>query len=196
MTSNGGFYFNTSGTTAEKVAQLEAFVQTAEGHAWFRSKEVQECLMPMRDTTSSRANGWQDTDDRDTETYGNFDSVRKAWKDDFSGSSLAVFHRVVNAAERDFSTYSHYAKLMTIVQSSGAGKSRLLDEYSKTTTGIIFTLRHGQQGGYPPGDVEITERLRYSALGSQSNLTAHATIIAVLASAVKLGMCNSVDLVS
>jgi hypothetical protein len=76
---------------------------------------------------------------------------------------------------------------MPIIQSSGAGKSQLMDEYAKTAVGINFTLRSGEQSGYPPGDVEITKCLQ-SAAGTRS--TEHATVIALISTAVKLGVCR------
>ncbi|KAF8533710.1 hypothetical protein BDD12DRAFT_898077 [Trichophaea hybrida] len=79
--------------------------------------------------------------------------------------------RVVNDAERIFDSEPYYAQLMPIVQSSGAGKSWLIDEYGKTAVRIVFTLRIGDQSGYPPGDS-----------------TEYATVIAFLTSAVKLVM--------
>ena len=45
---------------------------------------------------------------------------------------------------------------MTIIQSSGTGKSRLLDELSKVFLTTSFTLRHlSNDISWPPGDHEI-----------------------------------------
>jgi len=119
--------------------------------------------------------------------YCNLDGIKKAWMRDFVGGAVTSFTRVVNNAERKFCDYNDYAKFMPIVQSSGAGKSRLIDEYSRSAVGIIFTFRFGEQSGYPPGDVEITDLLRNFARNPSSD---HATVIAVLAAAIKLGMCK------
>jgi hypothetical protein len=140
-----------------------------------------------RHTTSSSVDEDIIVSKMDRVVSSGFNSIQKAWKQDFSGSSLDVFRLVVNDAEKMFSS-ANYAKFMPIVQSSGAGKSRLVDEYGKTAVGIIFTLRHDKQAGYPPGDVEVTQLLRDSVYSREKRSTVHATIIAVLGSAVKLGM--------
>ena len=49
----------------------------------------------------------------------------------------------------------HYSKFTPTVQSSGVGKSQLLDEFSKKVLGILFTFRMNDDTGYPPGDPEI-----------------------------------------
>jgi hypothetical protein len=84
-----------------------------------------------------------------------------------------------------FKGSKHYAKYMPIVQSSGAGKSRLVDEYGKRAVAIIFTLRRGQQGGYPPGDIEVTEFLHAKERDEQAPV--HATTVSLLAAAIKQG---------
>lgn len=53
-------------------------------------------------------------------------------------------------------------RAVSIVQSSGTGKSRLVDEISKSFLGISFALRLDGETGYPPGDHEITRYLRSS----------------------------------
>ena len=77
-----------------------------------------------------------------TITYGNLGSIQEAWKRDFSGATLAVFRRVIHDTDKTFKD-TQYARFMPIIQSSGAGKSRLMDEYAKTAVGIIFTLCSG-----------------------------------------------------
>ncbi|KAI0255372.1 hypothetical protein BJV78DRAFT_761238 [Lactifluus subvellereus] len=48
-----------------------------------------------------------------------------------------------------------YARFCSIVQSSGMGKSRLLDEFSKSHTLIPINLRPEKTHGFPPPDVAV-----------------------------------------
>ncbi|KAI9444320.1 hypothetical protein H4582DRAFT_2071891 [Lactarius indigo] len=48
--------------------------------------------------------------------------------------------------------YGHYC---SIIQSSGMGKSRLLDEFSKSYFMIPINLRHSEGQGYPPADHKV-----------------------------------------
>jgi len=119
-------------------------------------------------------------------SFPNLDETKRAWKRDFIGVAAVCFSQVVEDEERKFNGERHYAKFMPIVQSSGAGKSRLIDEYSRSSVGITFTCRYGSQSGYPPGDVEVTTLLRAS--GAVETSDSHATVIALLAAATKHGM--------
>jgi hypothetical protein len=50
-------------------------------------------------------------------------------------------------------------------------------QHAAQTVGMIFTLRDGEQTGYPPGDVEITALLH-------SKNTAHGIVVTLLAGAI------------
>ncbi|KAA8903422.1 hypothetical protein FN846DRAFT_985347 [Sphaerosporella brunnea] len=117
-------------------------------------------------------------------SIGDFDKIREAWKKDYLGGSIDVFRSVVGDAQKAFGDHRHYAKFFPIIQSSGAGKSRMIDEYSKSSVGIVFTLRLRSQTGYPPGDVEITRFLRQAIYSIQDGRTEHAIVVSLLAAAV------------
>ncbi|KAH9178630.1 hypothetical protein EDB89DRAFT_2239238, partial [Lactarius sanguifluus] len=55
-----------------------------------------------------------------------------------------------------------YGPYCSIVQSSGMGKSRLLDEFSKTHILIPINLRRNEAGGFPPPDDAIRNLLTQS----------------------------------
>jgi hypothetical protein len=87
--------------------------------------------------------------------------------------------------EKDFSEMTYYSKTIPIIQSSGTGKSRLLDEISKEFISICFVLRHRDDDGYPPGDPKVTEFLigpvdTLDVFGAQL----HARAVALLAASV------------
>jgi hypothetical protein len=69
--------------------------------------------------------------------------ITGAWKHDFSGDSINVLRAIVDHEQEAFDATSDYAKFIPVVQSSGMGKSRLMDEYAKYTVGVIFTFRIG-----------------------------------------------------
>ncbi|KAA8908792.1 hypothetical protein FN846DRAFT_1010507 [Sphaerosporella brunnea] len=107
-------------------------------------------------------------------------TVQSAWRDHFLGNTLTVFRAVLATANASFDPDEHYSKFMPILQSSGMGKSRLIDQYAALTVGVVFTLRKGEQTGYPPGDVEITRFL----LSQQTERDVHASFAALLAGSV------------
>lgn len=73
-----------------------------------------------------------------------------------------------------------YAKMIPVIQSSGMGKSRLINELSKEILSVSFVLRKNEESGYPPGDTEITEFLTLGAPGNE-----HSRIVALFAGAIK-----------
>jgi hypothetical protein len=95
------------------------------------------------------------------------------WKRPFWGDSVNLLKKLLLDEERVFQRDEFYAKSMTIIQSSGTGKSRLLDELSKELLTISFALRHPHKDvGWPPGDHEITNFLtgstEYEVLGARA----------------------------
>ncbi|KAA8893044.1 hypothetical protein FN846DRAFT_914540 [Sphaerosporella brunnea] len=105
-------------------------------------------------------------------------TTQSAWRSRFFGDTVTVFRKVLEAtsinADRD------YARFTPIVQSSGMGKSRLIDQYALHTPGVVFTLRRGNQAAYQTGDVEITVML----LPKNSEGDTHAMFVALLAGGV------------
>ena len=88
---------------------------------------------------------------------GSVHSLHIAWKKPFTGNALVNLCKVLDTLEGRYPDASYYAKILPIIQSSGVGKSRLVDELSKLRVGLFFTLRKRGQSGYPPGDHEVTE---------------------------------------
>ncbi|KAF8455533.1 hypothetical protein BGX38DRAFT_1140442 [Terfezia claveryi] len=116
---------------------------------------------------------------------GSLRSMQVAWRQPFFGDIHHALLRELDEKEESFSeeetTLKNYAKIVPIVQSSGMGKSKLLDQCSLFRLGIVFTLRLPGQTGFPPGDLEITELLRASAEDSRSQ---HTTVVAFLSSTI------------
>jgi len=119
---------------------------------------------------------------------GSLHSMQTAWRQQFSGNIHHSFLGVIddmNDNFKDTETVKHYAKLLPVIQSSGVGKSRLLDEVCRHRLGVTFTLRLPHETGFPPGDIEITKFLRSSEKIHQSQ---HSTMVAFLSSTVAEGM--------
>jgi hypothetical protein len=93
--------------------------------------------------------------DNTTVRVGSISDLQKAWNDEFIPQTLSTFIEAITANHRTFDITKHYSKFTPIVQSSGVGKSRLVDEFSKKVLGILFTFRMNDDTGYPPGDPEI-----------------------------------------
>ena len=103
------------------------------------------------------------------------------------GSSLDVLRGLLLVQEKEFNATTYYGKTIPIIQSSGTGKSRLLDEISKEFLTISFVLRHQGEDGYPPGDPEITAFLIGSVDFSTSpdfDAKLHARVVALLAASM------------
>lgn len=94
-------------------------------------------------------------------------SVRQytGWNAPFFGDGVKVFHRHVEELggemQRNYGGDNYEARVLPIIQSTGGGKSKLLDEYSASHVGIVYAF-HGTYNivEYPPGDPEIGELLR------------------------------------
>jgi len=106
------------------------------------------------------------------------------WRAKFIGASVDILRNLVLNEEIEFSP-NYYGKTMSIIQSSGTGKSRLLDEISKEFLTISFILRRPMEDGYPPGDPEITafltDKLNMVASEARLNAVLHAHTVALLA---------------
>ncbi|KAH9175259.1 hypothetical protein EDB89DRAFT_2092796 [Lactarius sanguifluus] len=85
------------------------------------------------------------------------EAVTKSWKAQFVGDRvLLALRRHVIVEKRKPSAYGPYC---SIVQSSGMGKSRLLDEFSKNHFLIPVNLRRKDTTGFPPPDDAIRDLL-------------------------------------
>lgn len=119
--------------------------------------------------------------------------TQDAWTAPYVGKADQIFHAAIidesakfnGKLQKEFSQ-DYYAKVMPVVQSSGAGKSRLLDRYSTKHLGLTYTFRTGTQTGYPPGDPEILEVLHSTIPKTKmiQRSMEHATAVALIGSTV------------
>lgn len=73
------------------------------------------------------------------------------WNTEFYGSALDALKEKIKHEEGSVNK-DLYAKIIPIIQSSGTGKSRLVDELGKEFLSISFVFRLDGESGYPPGD--------------------------------------------
>ncbi|KAG6820697.1 hypothetical protein H0H93_013216 [Arthromyces matolae] len=88
-------------------------------------------------------------------------AAQKSWEAPFLGDGpkallehIAKWHCAHN--KRQDTIYGNY---FSIVQSSGMGKSRLIDEFSRTNVVIPMNLGDSKAYGYPPPDKELAKAL-------------------------------------
>jgi hypothetical protein len=84
-------------------------------------------------------------------------SLELHWRDQFMGGAKDIFASVLAKNDEDMAEApeTRYSRAIILVQSSGMGKSRLLDEYGKICPVVNFILRPEEFTGYPPTDVEV-----------------------------------------
>jgi hypothetical protein len=136
-------------------------------------------------------------------------TVTRHWTTEFVGKSDELLINTLKAYENDFECANaltkYYSKLVMLIQSSGAGKSRLADAVGERCTMITYVIRD-HPGGYPLADLEILTFLRAKYSTSQmekmsprrkpdeyaeslhrvDNIWAHATMIALLQATFEL----------
>ncbi|KAJ3916378.1 hypothetical protein F5877DRAFT_80945 [Lentinula edodes] len=92
----------------------------------------------------------------------NYDQVTRAWNQDYIGShDKLLLHNMDDSSQSPES----YGNLAAIVQSSGFGKSRTVDEIAKQVFTIPMNVRNPSAtsfGAYPPPDLELHEFLANS----------------------------------
>ncbi|KIM77883.1 hypothetical protein PILCRDRAFT_604604 [Piloderma croceum F 1598] len=78
-----------------------------------------------------------------------------------------------------------YARAISILQSSGTGKSRLLTEVGKQTFTLPICLRNPNDPGYPPSDAAVYHYFAQLTTDNDMSFTAHSAIASFLAAAHK-----------
>lgn len=82
--------------------------------------------------------------------------LEEHWKQPYIGPSCALLQQKIRRYTNQFTIGSSYGRTVTLVQSDGAGKSRLADELGHLCPMANYVLRP-PNGGYPPSDDRIYE---------------------------------------
>jgi hypothetical protein len=96
--------------------------------------------------------------------------LQKDWKNDYFPDSLNALQSLI----REYQTLAlgdYYARTLVLVQSSGMGKSRLVDSFGQECPMINFILREEEATGFPPADPEILSFLRKKPPPDKMNIT-------------------------
>ncbi|KAI0275398.1 hypothetical protein BC834DRAFT_852618 [Gloeopeniophorella convolvens] len=88
--------------------------------------------------------------------------TERSWTVPFVGADLLLPALAEHVTKCTLYTTGSYRPYSPIVQSSGTGKSRLVDEFAKTHFSIPITLREPDSMGFPPGDVNVREYLTHT----------------------------------
>lgn len=122
------------------------------------------------------------------------EAARLAWEHDYIGSYHATMLKSINAMERCYTL----ANCITVVQSSGCGKSRMVDEMAKLVFTIPINVRNPREGrrecclhlvydganhcyaqlegAYPPQDTRVWQYFCESEIRDEN----HAECLAIL----------------
>ncbi|KAM6501263.1 hypothetical protein JOM56_004277 [Amanita muscaria] len=81
-------------------------------------------------------------------------ATEKAWNEKYVGSAADCLYDTIkgHCARGDPVVYARYA---SIIQSSGMGKSRMIDELSKKHLVLPINLRPSSDNGFPAADVNV-----------------------------------------
>ncbi|KAI0260882.1 hypothetical protein BC834DRAFT_898710 [Gloeopeniophorella convolvens] len=123
--------------------------------------------------------------------------TEEAWKVPYKGNGAVVFQHHLRRCNNPKSMQP-YARVTVIVQSSGMGKSRMVDEVSKALLTIPINLGSGSTG-YPPPDTALRDWLCNptgikDASPSKSQTNAAARCHAFLASLLRALLSHLEDL--
>jgi hypothetical protein len=95
--------------------------------------------------------------------------LRKDWNNEYFPHSLVALQDLVQRYQQ-LPVNSYYARTLVFLQSSGMGKSRLVDTFGEVCPMINFILRGDGTTGFPPTDPEILSFLREKPPG-EMNIT-------------------------
>ncbi|KAG6876815.1 hypothetical protein C0992_011653 [Termitomyces sp. T32_za158] len=97
-----------------------------------------------------------------------FEATEKSWVYPFIGQASEVLKQTVMFYAKSAAGGGCSARAIPIVQSSGTGKSRMVDQLAKDMLVIPLNLRPPQSRGFPPRDPEIQSYLSVS--GTENNV--------------------------
>ncbi|KAF8347980.1 hypothetical protein F5887DRAFT_673723 [Amanita rubescens] len=110
----------------------------------------------------------------------------KAYTQQFIGDFATKFIKHLEQADIGQQTNEQpplYAKAISVVQSSGTGKSRMLTEVGKQIFTLPICLRKSTDPGYPPGDKPVVDFFSALPKDNDPSGTAHIAIASFLAAA-------------
>jgi hypothetical protein len=98
-----------------------------------------------------------------------FRDLQRGWNKDYFPHSLDALQSLVQEYQK-LAVEEYYAKTLAFVQSSGTGKSRLVDSFGQVCPMINFILREEETTGFPLADHEILSFLREKPSPNKINI--------------------------
>jgi len=96
--------------------------------------------------------------------------LQRDWNNHYFPHSLDALQSLIRQYQQ-LAVEQYYARTLVFVQSSGTGKSRLVDSFGQVCPMINFILREEGTTGFPPADREILSFLREKLPPNQMNIT-------------------------
>lgn len=107
----------------------------------------------LRENPVSAITPRSDEKDKMADVSSSHSATEKAWNEAYVGSAADCFYDTIKShCTWDPAVYARYS---AILQSSGMGKSRMIDELSKKHLVLPINLRPSSDTGFPAADVEV-----------------------------------------
>ncbi|KAK2463741.1 hypothetical protein APHAL10511_004234 [Amanita phalloides] len=120
------------------------------------------------------------------DSVGQKAATENAWTTQYHGGAPAILWTRIKEVMEQAIHESRYARYLEIVQSSGTGKSRMIEELSKAHLVIPVNLRGSDDTGYPPPDKSAHVYLSGTTEQQEARVHAVAFLRAVFKEASKL----------
>ncbi|KAI9434407.1 hypothetical protein F5148DRAFT_998459 [Russula earlei] len=145
---------------AEDVKMKGRVRNSEEFNVYIKSEDKRESLIRLVQKMAKNELDWEDLFKNEAflkpEPTPDPDPFRaateRAWSGQFKGDLANVLLKTI--ADYLCRQWDSYARLTTIINSSGTGKSRIVDQLGKEVITVPMCLRKGYEG-YPPPDVEL-----------------------------------------
>ncbi|EKM49205.1 uncharacterized protein PHACADRAFT_107241, partial [Phanerochaete carnosa HHB-10118-sp] len=103
-------------------------------------------------------------------------ATAQAWTADYQGTAPKAFLEYIDTF---IDGRDQYARYLSVINSSGTGKSRMLHEVGKLVAHVSFIVREKESTGYPPADIDVRN---YFDIVPTSQQAAYSRCVAFLTS--------------
>lgn len=145
------------------------FSKLAANAPW---SEISDAFFPILGLTSSplSLDTHRKEDSNESTLSGVIEFLHQDWKVPYYPDSLDALKDFVQHYERAVEAENaYYGKIITFIQSSGMGKSRLVDAFGEKCPMVNFVLRKEGSTGYPPSDSEIVSLVMRQPVETQQS---------------------------
>ncbi|EPQ51580.1 hypothetical protein GLOTRDRAFT_140973 [Gloeophyllum trabeum ATCC 11539] len=145
-------YQDTSSVVFAKYSEDPEIQRLAE--AGLENRSFKDLRLKLREMSRSTDTDTSDLQRSDPEQVA---ATIASWGGQFKGQAASVLRQTI-------ASFLHpgrmlYARYATIVNSSGTGKSRMVDELGKDVIVIYMCLRDHRSEGFPPADADLRDWL-------------------------------------